>query len=142
MTVDQSVTAGMGSPDYEDIVRVIDLYIDGFDGRVDKFQECFHPDARMTVTDEAGTLHSVLISDCIEDWATSGHCERRILSVTQAGDVASVMVEMHDAPPTDTTHSWVDIHSLLRVNGEWKDMNKTATHGSRAGWAGWAYSDG
>jgi hypothetical protein len=32
--------------------------------------------------------------------------------------------------------SWLDIHSLLRIDGGWKIMNKTATHASRADWAG------
>jgi hypothetical protein len=31
--------------------------------------------------------------------------------------------------------SWVDFHSLLRINGQWKITNKTATHATRAGWA-------
>lgn len=137
----------MNSPDYENIVKTIDLYIDGFDGHVDKFEECFHPDARMTFTAD-GQLVSIPISDCVEEWATYGPWERRILSVTQAGDVASVMLEMHqdgDAAsvvqelypgrPGERNY-WVDIHSLLRIDGKWKDMNKTATHGSRAGWAG------
>jgi hypothetical protein len=134
--------------DYDEIVRVVDLYIGGFDGRLDKFEECFHPDARITFTAANGELVSLLIRDCFEEWATYGPWERRILSVTQAGDVASVMLEMHQAPDAasviDELHPgqpgvrnyWVDIHSLLRIDGEWKDMNKTATHGSRAGWAG------
>jgi hypothetical protein len=29
----------------------------------------------------------------------------------------------------------VDIHSLLKLDGTWKIMNKTATHASRAAWA-------
>ena len=54
--------------------------------------------------------------------------------MTQAGDVASVLLEMQtaDDPPGV---GWVDIHALLRINGVWKDMNKTATNVSRAGWA-------
>ena len=148
MAVDRSAAAGVSSPDYDEIVKVLDLYIDGFDGRVDKFQECFHPDARITFTTADGALVSMVIRECFEEWATYGPWERQILSVMQAGDVASVMLEMHQtgdaasamqerypAPP-DQKNSWVDIHSLLRIDGTWKDMNKTATHGSRAEWAG------
>ena len=134
MTVDQSSITGVNTPDYDEIVKVVDLYIDGFDGRVDKFEECFHPDARITFTDADGMLFSLPISDCFADWATFGPWERRILSVTQAGDVACVMLQMHRGLPIEE-NSWVDIHSLLRVNGTWKDMNKTATHSSRSGWA-------
>jgi hypothetical protein len=36
----------------------------------------------------------------------------------------------------DPAQSWLDIHSLLRVDGTWKIMNKTATHATPAGWAG------
>jgi hypothetical protein len=36
----------------------------------------------------------------------------------------------------DPAQSWVDIHTLLRVDGVWKIMAKTATHASRADWAG------
>jgi hypothetical protein len=43
------------------------------------------------------------------------------------------MLEMHSK--ADPGSAWVDIHALLRIDGEWYDMNKTATHASRAGWA-------
>jgi hypothetical protein len=39
----------------------------------------------------------------------------RIVSVIQAGDVASVVLEMH--APNDVSNAWVDIHSLLRFDG-------------------------
>jgi len=29
--------------------------------------------------------------------------------------------------------SWADIHSLLRIDGSWKIMNKAAAHAGRAG---------
>ena len=35
----------------------------------------------------------------------------------------------------DPPDGWVDMLSLLRIDGTWKIMNKTATHASRAGWA-------
>src|SRR4051794_8594061 len=110
MTVDHSSITDVNTPDYDEIVKVIDLYIGGFDGRVDKFEECFHPDARITYTDADGILFSLPISDCFADWATFGPWERRILSVTQAGDVACVMLQMHRGLPMEE-NSWVDIHS-------------------------------
>jgi hypothetical protein len=30
--------------------------------------------------------------------------------------------------------SWVDFHTMLRIDGQWKITNKTATHATRAGW--------
>jgi hypothetical protein len=104
-------------------------------GRV---QQCFHPDARMTYTTADGTLVSELLSDCFEEFATDGAAEppfdRRILSVTQAEDVASVLLEMHRGSETED-QTWVDLQSLLRIDAVWKDMNKPATHSSNAGWA-------
>jgi hypothetical protein len=141
MAIDHTAETVPIAPDHEEIVRVIQLYIDGFNkSDITKFHECFHKDARITFTDAEGELHSALLADCFEEWSQpwegvpGDEFVLRVLSVTQAGDVASVVLEMYE--PNDRSNSWVDIHSLLRVNGEWKDMNKTATHSSRADWAG------
>jgi len=53
--------------------------------------------------------------------------------LTQAGDVANVILGFDNAD--DPSDSWVDLHTLLRINGIWKITNKTATHSSRAAWA-------
>ena len=77
------------------------------------------------------------VEESLDEWVGDEFAkdwEHRILSMTQAGDVASVMLEMHSAAEGPST-GWVDIHALLRIDGVWKDMNKTATHVSRAGWA-------
>jgi ketosteroid isomerase-like protein len=141
MTIEGSSQATAESaPDYDEIVRVIQLYVDGFNkSDINKFTEAFHEDARITFTDAEGELSSALLSDLFEDWAApwegvpGDEFVLRIVSVIQAGDVASVVLEMHT--PNDPSNAWVDIHSLLRIDGVWKDMNKTATHSSRAGWA-------
>ena len=124
--------------DYDEIVRVVQLYVDGFnDGDIAKFQEAFHPDAWIFFTDAEGVLHKDLLADCFESWAadaragTTVHIEGRVLAVTQAGEVASVLLGFDNT--IDRSSCWVDIHSLLRINGAWKIMNKTATHSSRAG---------
>lgn len=121
-------------------MRVIQLYVDGFNkSDINKFTEAFHEDARITFTDADGELSSALLSDLFEEWAApwkgvpGDEFVLRIVSVIQAGDVASVVLEMHT--PNDPSNAWVDIHSLLRIDGVWKDMNKTATHSSRADWA-------
>jgi hypothetical protein len=72
-----------------------------------------------------------LISECYSDWAepANGRATIRIISVTQAGDVANVLLDWdHEA----VGNSWVDLHNLIRLNGTWKITNKTATHKSRA----------
>jgi hypothetical protein len=43
------------------------------------------------------------------------------------------VLEIHSKP--DAASVWIDVHALLRIDGEWWDMNKTATHAGRAGWA-------
>jgi hypothetical protein len=127
---------GRDTPDRDEIVRVVQLYIDGFnEGDIDKFREAFHPDARITFTTSDGELVSNLIYDCIEDWSSDpgDDIHGRIVSVTQAGDVACVLLGFDYKP--DLADGWVDIHSLLKLDGTWKIMNKTATHASRAAWA-------
>jgi len=41
MTATTTATA----PDYDEIVRVVQLYLDGFNGDIAKFKEAFHEDA-------------------------------------------------------------------------------------------------
>jgi len=99
--------------DYDEIVRVVKLYIDGFnENDIEKFKEAFHEDAWIFYIDAEGGLHENLISENFEEWASppSSGIVGRIISVTQVGDAASVQ---------------------LRINGVWKITNKTATHSSR-----------
>ncbi len=122
------------APDRDEIVRVVHLYVDGFQGDIDKFKEAFHEDAWIFFTDADGVLHKNLIADSFEEWASGKSLiVGRIISVTQAGDVASVVLGFDS--PAGPSESWVDIHALLRIDGIWKITNKTATHNSRAAWA-------
>ncbi|MGH8861142.1 MAG: nuclear transport factor 2 family protein, partial [Jatrophihabitantaceae bacterium] len=98
----EPATAAPPAPDYDEIVRVIQLYIDGFNkSDIGKFRECFHEDARITFTDAEGDLHSDLLSDCFEAWSQpwegvpGDEFVLSVLSVTQAGDVACVVLEMY-----------------------------------------------
>lgn len=145
MTAASTATAASGStaatvetvtptaPDHDEIVRVVRLYTDGFgSGDVAMFREAFHEDAWIFFTLADGTLQKAPLRDCFADWAAGGGgISARIVAVTQAGDIANVLLGF-DAPggPAD---SWVDLHNLLRVHGVWKIMNKTATHSTRAG---------
>ena len=95
-----TTTTTATTPDYDEIVRVVQLYIDGFKGDVDKFKEAFHEDAWIFFTDADGVLHKDLLTDCFERWAAANrHIEGRIISVTQARDVASVLLG-YDIPQT------------------------------------------
>lgn len=133
-TTTTTTTTTATTPDYDEIVRVVQLYIDGFKGDVDKFKEAFHEDAWIFFTDADGVLHNGLLADRFERWAAANrHIEGRVIAVTQAGDVASVLLGYDDT--TDPSASFVDLHALLRIDGIWKITNKTATHSSRAAWA-------
>jgi len=108
--------------DYDEIVRVVQLYIDGFnDNDVTKFEEAFDEDAWIFFIDEDGVLHKNLISEAFEIWAAppSWEIKGRIVSVTQMGDAAGVVLFWGEG--------CIDFHSLLRINGVWKITNKTAT---------------
>jgi hypothetical protein len=135
------------APDYDEIVRVIHLYTNGCsirqggpaDGpdpvRVDMLREAFHEDAWIFFNGPDGALRKFRIWDGIERFASNRHRQvtARIISVTQAGDVASVLLGFDDA--SGIVDSWVDCHALLRIDGVWKITNKTATHATRAAWA-------
>jgi hypothetical protein len=124
------VTMTARTDDYDQIVRVVKLYIDGFnDNDISKFKEAFHEDAWIFFIDAKGTLHKNLISESFEKWATppSRGVVGRFISVTQVGDAAAVQLSFD----SDKSWGWIDFHNLLRINGVWKITNKTATHSSR-----------
>ena len=133
------------APDRVEILRVVRLYTDGFGAhRPEMFEEAFHPSARIYWTGADGEFREGLILPPPGESYDPGDQElwpnkpwqvsARIISVIQAGDVASVVLGFD--VNNDPELSWLDIHSLLRVDGTWKIMNKTATHASRADWAG------
>lgn len=127
------------APDRDEIVRVVHLYTDGIGAhKSEMFWQAFHPAARIYWTNPDGELgEQLILKDHNDDegWAAAewGHIEGRIIEVIQAGDVAVVVLGF-DAE--DPANCWVDIHTLLRLDGTWKIMAKTATHASRADWAG------
>jgi hypothetical protein len=126
------------APDRAEIVEHLQLYVDGFNqSDAQKFRQCFHEDSWIMFTDADGKLFKAPLWDVFDEWTGPDETKDyvlRILSVTQAGDVASVILDIHSA--SDPADAWVDIHALLRMDGRWRVMNKTATHASRANWAG------
>ena len=117
--------------DYDEIVRVVQLYIDGFrTGETTLFEEAFHDDAWIFYTEADGTLVKSATRDCFQEWAGTPNPDvvGRIITVTQAGDIANVLLSVGD-----TADSWVDLQNLIRLDGVWKITNMTATHTSRAG---------
>jgi ketosteroid isomerase-like protein len=117
--------------DYDAIVRVVQLYVDGFnDNDISKFKEAFDEDAWIFYIDAEGVLHKNLISESFQEWAAppSWGVVPRFISVTQVGDAASVQLSFDFK---DRPDGWIDFHNLNRINGVWKITNKTATHSSR-----------
>ena len=120
--------------DYDEIVRVVQLYIDGFrTGDTTLFEEAFHDDAWIFFTEADGTLFKSATRDCYQEWGGSPNPKimGRIIAVTQAGEIANVLLGWDD--PDKNADSWVDLQNLIRLDGVWKITNMTATHSSRAG---------
>src|SRR5438552_1155090 len=116
--------------DYDQIVRVVRLYIDAFnENDINKLREAFDEDAWIFFIDADGVLHKNLISESFEKWAAppSWGVVGRIISVSQVGDAASVQLSFD----SNKIGGWIDFHNLLRINGVWKITNKSATHTSR-----------
>lgn len=112
--------------DHDGIVAAVQAYVDGFNDRdPKKFKRAFYEDAWMYFIDEAGTLQKrPLDEELFEIWANEGvNFELRVLSVHQMGDAANVALACGN--------EWFDFHNLLKIDGEWKIMNKSASHRSR-----------
>ena len=114
--------------EYDKIVDAVQLYIDGFNERdIEKFRKAFHKEAWMFFTDADGVLHTMPLEEKLfRSWTQPSDgtkVELRILSVAQMGDAAGVALAFGD--------EWLDFHTLVRVDGEWKITNKTASHRSR-----------
>ena len=124
------------TPDYDGIVQVVLRYVDAWkDGDIEKWRESFHEDCWIFCTTPDGSLEHEPISNQFDDWAADTPIEivGRIISVTQAGDIASgaTRVRLRARPlPRMGGHP-----HLAGIDGEWKITNKTATHCSMAGWA-------
>lgn len=139
------------APDREELVRVVNLYVNGFGtGTTQGFKEAFHPKARIHFLNPDGSLYGTTDEDWLlwepdefAGWASSAgrphHSRGQIVKVIQAGDVGGVLVAMgtgSTVPAPGYDDWWVDFHTLLRIDGTWRDVSKTASHWSHGGWAG------
>ncbi|WP_416140799.1 nuclear transport factor 2 family protein [Halomonas sp. HK25] len=128
------MTADERTPDLDEIGRVVQLYVDGFQGGMDKLREAFHEDAWILALDAEGGFSKDLISDRFERWAASHRqVSGRVIQVTQAGEVASVLLGFDNTE--NLADSWVDVLALIKLDGTWKITHKSAVHSSRADWA-------
>jgi ketosteroid isomerase-like protein len=117
--------------DEAEIRRVVQLYADGYgSGETGMFEEAFHEEAWIFYTQADGALGAERLRPrSFEVWASFPRSATRVLNIVQAGDVAHVMLVCD----IGAEGSWLDLLSLLKIQGAWRITNKTATHISRAG---------
>ena len=99
-----------------------------------KTLELLGGDAEALLNYTARGFSKDLISDRFARWAASQRPVRgRVIQVTQAGEVASVLLGFDNTEtPAD---SWVDVLALLKLDGRWQITHKSAVHSTRAAWA-------
>ena len=109
--------------EYDGIAKAIQPYIDGArSGRGVDMKPAFHKDATIFgyVGDDlfAGPIQQ-LFSWNDENGPATG-LQASIASIDLIGTVATVRLELDDW----TGHRYTDLFTLLKVDGEWKIMNK------------------
>ncbi len=105
------------------IAKIVQHYIDGAkSGRGDDMKPAFHQDATIFgyVGDDlfAGPIQNLFAWNDENGPATG--LQARIGSIDPVGTVATVRLELDDW----TGHRFTDLFTLLKVDGEWKIMNK------------------
>jgi|SRR5690554_5667334 hypothetical protein len=109
--------------EYEAIVRVLQHYINGArSGRGEDMRPAFHEDATIF-----GYVGDALFAGPIQnlyDWndqnGPASDLIYRITKIDIVGTVATARLEIDNW----TGHRFTDCFNLLKINGEWKIMNK------------------
>ncbi len=105
------------------IAKVVQHYIDGAkSGRGDDMKPAFHDDA--TIFGYAGADLFAGPIQRLFDWVDENdpatELQARIASIDLIDTVANVRLELDNW----TGHRFTDLFTLLKVDGEWKIMNK------------------
>ncbi len=109
--------------EYGVIAKVVQHYIDGAkSGRGDDMKPAFHKDATIF-----GYVGADLLAGPVQklfDWndenGPATGLQARIASIDVIGTVATMRLELDNW----TDHRYTDLFTLLKVDGEWKIMNK------------------
>jgi len=109
--------------EYNVIAKVVQHYIDGAkSGRGDDMKPAFHQDATIF-----GYVGADLFAGPIQqlfawndDNGPATELQARIASIDLIGTVATVRLELENW----TGHRFTDLFTLLKVDGDWKIMNK------------------
>ena len=110
-------------PEYEAIAATIQHYIDGAKtGKGVAMKPAFHPDATIQGYFEgelfAGPIQ--LLFDYVDQDKPATGLKWHITGVDIAGTIASARLELDDW----NGHRFTDLFNLLKVEGNWKIMNK------------------
>ena len=114
--------------DLDAIAALVQLYIDGANGDVDKLKTAFHPDARMM--GHIGPMDTYIpITDFFAMVASSpgmaGSNYRAVIrSIDVTGDAGVAVLVETDYLGCD----FVDYFSVARIDGRWQITNKTYAH--------------
>ncbi len=116
-------TATLNVSEYDVIANVVQHYIDGAkSGRGDDMKPAFHEDATVygyTGADLFGGPIQQLFAWNDENGPAT-ELQVRIVSIDVVGTVATVRLELDNW----TGSRFTDMFTLLKVDGEWKIMNK------------------
>ncbi len=109
--------------DYDAIAKTLQHYIDGAkSGRGDDMKPAFHKDA--TIFGYVGTDLFAGPIQQLFDWndqnGPAPGLQARIASIDLIDTVATVRLELDNW----TGHRYTDLFTMLKVDGEWKIMNK------------------
>lgn len=114
--------------DLEDVRAVIQLYIDGSNGDVDKLRAAFHPDARMM--GHVGAMDTYIpITDFFtmvarQPGMAGPNYKANVRSIDITGDAGVAVLVETDYMGCD----FVDYFSVARIDGRWRITNKTYAH--------------
>ena len=109
--------------DYDAITKTVQHYIDGArSGEGDRMKPAFHEDATIF-----GYVGNDLFAGPIQnlyDWNDSNgaatEIQARIVAIDLVGTAATVRLELDNW----TGHRFTDLFTLLRIDGDWKIVNK------------------
>jgi hypothetical protein len=109
--------------EYDAIVKTVQHYIDGArSGRGDDMKPAFHQDATIYgyVGPDLFAGPIQLLFDWNDENGPAAGIQARVAQVDVTGTIASVRLEIDNW----TEHRFTDQLNLLKVDGEWKIMNK------------------